>query len=351
MVKMNCALIMAGGSGQRFWPLSTSEKPKQLLSLFSDKSMIRETVDRISELIPYKQIFIGTNVVQAKGIKEQLPMLPEDNIIIEPAFKDTAAAVGYGALYIKNRFSDAQLVVLASDHLISDVKRFISVLEIGLKEVETKGTIVTLGLKPSRAEIGYGYIETMPEFVKNEVSPVKRFCEKPDQVLAETYLKDGKYLWNSGMFIFNIETILSEMAHYMPNHFAVLSTIKQYIEKGYTGEKLSLATASLFEHFERISIDYGIMEQSKLIKVIPCEIGWNDIGSFMAFEDVMEKNEHGSIIRKANAKEIDSGNNIVYLEGDEVALIGVSDLIVVKSEGKLLVCHKDHIQDIKKIFQ
>lgn len=348
---MQCALIMAGGSGQRFWPLSTSERPKQLLSLFSDKSMIRETVDRIMNLIPAEQIFIGTNILQAKGIKEQLPMLPEDNIIIEPAFKDTAAAVGYGATYIGHRYKNAQLVVLASDHLISEVDTFMSVLETGIDEAKERGSIVTLGLKPSKPETGYGYIETVTECELGKVYEVERFCEKPDLALATTYVEAGNYLWNSGMFIFSIDTILEEMAHYMPNHFAVLQTIKQYVEKDLTGEDLANATKDMFDHFDRISIDYGIMEQSKLIKVIPCEIGWNDIGNFTAFEEVMATNENGSIIKKAKAKEIDASNNIVYLEDDEVALIGVSDLVVVKSEGKLLVCHKDKIQDIKKIFK
>lgn len=347
---MQCALIMAGGSGQRFWPLSTSERPKQLLSLFSDKSMIRETVDRILDLIPAEQIFIGTNIVQAKGIKEQLPMLPEANIIIEPAFKDTAAAVGYGATYIEHRYKGASLVVLASDHLISQVDTFLSVLATGLDEAENNGSIVTLGITPSKPETGYGYIETEQGCELNKVYGVERFCEKPDLSLATSYVEAGNYLWNSGMFMFSIETILDEMAHYMPNHFAVLKTIRQYVEKDLTGEALAEATKAMFDHFDRISIDYGIMEQSKKIKVIPCEIGWNDIGNFTAFEEVMATNENGSIIRQANAKEIDAGNNIVYLEGDEVALIGVSDLVVVKSEGKLLVCHKDKIQDIKKIF-
>ncbi len=182
------------------------------------------------------------------------------------------------------------------------------------------------------------------------MTDVVRFLEKPDIAMAKEYVEAGNYLWNSGMFIFKISTIMSELAHYMPNHYAVLQTIKTYIEKGLVGVDLSDATKAMFEHFDRVSIDYGIMEQSSLIKVIPCVIGWNDIGNFTAFEDVMDKNENGSIIRKASAKEIDSSNNIVYLEGDEVALIGVSDLVVVKSEGKLLVCHKDKIQDIKKIF-
>ena len=346
-----CALIMAGGSGQRFWPLSTSERPKQLLSLFSEKSMIRETVDRILPMIPAEQIFIGTNIVQAKAIKEQLPMLPEDNIIIEPAFKDTAAAVGYGASFIKHRYEGAELVVLASDHLVGDVKTFLGVLQTGVEEARKNGSIVTLGLKPERPETGYGYIEADECGQLGVVTGVKRFCEKPDLKTAKNYVADGNFLWNSGMFVFSIKTILDEIDVHMPNHAIVLSEIRKHIDTGIAGEALSDATKPHFEHFERISIDFSIMEKSEKIKVIPCEIGWNDIGSFTAFEDVMEKNDNGSIILKAKAKEIDAMNNIVYLEGDEIALIGVENLVVVKSEGKILIAHKDHIQDIKKIFE
>lgn len=350
MSNTTCALIMAGGSGQRFWPLSTSERPKQLLSLFSEKSMIRETVDRILPMIPAEQIFIGTNIVQAKGIKEQLPMLPDDNIIIEPAFKDTAAAVGYGASFINHRFKDSELVVLASDHLVADVKTFLGVLQTGVEEARNNGSIVTLGLKPERPETGYGYIEAEDCSQLGHVTAVRRFCEKPNLETAKNYLANGNFLWNSGMFVFSIPTILDEIDLHMPNHAVVLSEIRKHIDRGLSGEALSNATKPHFVDFERISIDFGIMEKSEKIKVIPCEIGWNDIGSFTAFEDVMEKNSNGSIIRKAEAKEIGSKNNIVYLEGDEIALIGVEDLIVVKSEGKILVAHKDHIQDIKKIF-
>ena len=347
---MTCALIMAGGSGQRFWPLSTKEKPKQLLALFSEKTMIQETVSRISSLIPYDQIYIATNALQAKAVREQLPMLPEANVIVEPAFKDTAAAVGYGTTYIRHQKGDCELVVLASDHLIQDVAQFLDVLETGILEAKEQGSIVTLGLKPDRPETGYGYIKTSSNSKLNAPNPVEQFCEKPDLSTAEAYVADGSYLWNSGMFVFSCKTIFEEMAQYLPGHMSVLENMKEIIEKDLVGEDLAEATKDLFEGFERISIDFGIMEKSHRIKVIPCSIGWNDIGSFNAFDDVMDKNHNGSVICNAEAKEIDAGNNIVYLEGDEVALVGVNNLVVVKSEGKLLICAKDAVQDIKKIF-
>ena len=348
---MTCALIMAGGCGERLWPLSTKTHPKQLLSLFSEKSMIWETVERIKEIIPYERIFIGTNAVQAPSILEQLPMLPQDNIIIEPSYKDTAAAIGYGSLYISKRYPHTQLVVLPSDHLIKNGDAFCDVLKIGITEARANNTLVTFGIRPSRAETSFGYIEVGLEMVFNDVHTVKAFCEKPDKVIASDYLNSGRHLWNSGIYVFNMKTIMKEITRYLPNHFAILTTIKDYIDKGLSGMDLAEATGYLFEHFDRVSIDYGIMEQTDNLRVIPCDIGWNDVGSFNAFEEVFDKNENGSIICKAKAKEINAYNNIVYLEEDEVALIGVEDLVVVKSEGKLLICHKNKIQDIKKIFQ
>jgi len=179
---MLCAYIMAGGSGERFWPLSTPDRPKQLLKLFSEKSMIRETVDRILPIIPAEHIFIGTNIKQAKGIIEELPMLPEENIVIEPSFKDTAAAIGYGALYIKHRFEDACMVVLASDHLISQQEEFRKTIGLAVKEAVNNDTIVTLGIKPSYPETGYGYIETEKKRELGTVNAVERFWEKPNSL-------------------------------------------------------------------------------------------------------------------------------------------------------------------------
>jgi mannose-1-phosphate guanylyltransferase len=347
---MLCAYIMAGGSGERFWPLSTSEKPKQLLKLFSDKSMIRETVDRILPLIPAERIFIGTNIKQAKGILEELPMLPPENVVIEPSFKDTAAAIGYGALYIKARVKDGCMVVLASDHLISDPDNFRKSVEIAAHEAINFGSIVTLGIKPNFPETGYGYIETTKDYSLESVYSVERFWEKPDKERAEGYVAAGNFLWNSGMFIFSVTTILEEIKHYMPNHYNILEEINQFIEQGIDKENLSNRVAPYFEKFQKISIDFGIMEQSKKIKVIPSDFGWNDIGSFNALGEVFEPDSEGNIIRTSHLRSLDCSNNVIISDNYEVGVIGISDVIIVQTEGKLLICHKDRAQDIKKIL-
>lgn len=343
-------LVLAGGSGQRFWPLSTPEKPKQLLSLFSDQSMIRETINRVLPLVPPDKIFIATNIMQYKAIQKELPFIPVDNIIIEPAFKDTAAAIGYGSLYINQSYPDSEVIVLASDHLIKDEINFRNVLKIAVNEAHENRTIVTLGIKPSKTEIGYGYIETEPNTKLEEVSQVKRFCEKPNYDLARYYVESGNYFWNSGMFVFSIKTIFEEFKAYLPKHYSNLMKLKTIIETGLWGEELSKEVAFNFEVFEKVSIDYGIMEHSNRIKVIPSDFGWNDIGSFTALEDVFEPNENGTVFKTATINELNSKNNIIIGANTYIATIGIEGVVIIQTENTLLICKKDQLHDIKKLL-
>ena len=265
---MLTAIIMAGGSGERFWPLSTPERPKQLLKIFSDKTMIRETVDRILPIIEAENIFIATNIIQAKEIEKELSDIPRENIIIEPAFKDTAATIGYSSLIIENRFKNKlkdgeklEVVVLASDHLIKEEEEFRKVILIAVKEAKENGMIVTLGIKPDKPETGYGYIEVKDDEIElNSICKVRRFREKPSQELAESYLVSGKYLWNSGMFIFTTDTIFKNFEVLMGEHSTVFKEIKEELKKDLTGEELSSKVKKYFDKFEKISIDFGIME-------------------------------------------------------------------------------------------
>lgn len=346
---MLCALIMAGGTGKRFWPLSTEDHPKQLLQLFSEQTMIKETVDRILPLIPAEYIFVGTNVIHAESIKDELPMIPEDNIIIEPSFKDTAAAIGYGSLYITRQVKDATLVVLASDHSVKDTKSFIETIRMSTEQAYLNRTIVTLGIKPTRPEIGYGYIKTKEYAELGKLYDVETFLEKPDLEKAKEYIEDGHYLWNSGMFIFRARTILDEIERYLPKHYRILKNLSYYIDQGMTGLQLSNKVELLFDDFEKLSIDYGIMEKSNNIQVIPCEFGWNDIGSFTAFEDVYECDERDNVIRHSSFESIDSSGNIVLTDHLDVKVVGLKDFIVVQHGNKLLICNKYAVDDMKKL--
>lgn len=357
---MLTAIIMAGGSGERFWPLSTPDKPKQLLNIFSDKTMIRETVDRILPIIPKENIFIATNELQSEAVKKELIDIPEENIIIEPAFKDTAAAIGYSTLIIENRFKNRlgenekiEVAVLASDHLIKKDYEFREIVKLGAKEARENGVIVTLGIKPNKPETGYGYIEVNEEkeLILNEIYKVRRFREKPNFETAESYVASGKYLWNSGMFIFTTDTIFKNFDVLMEEHAEVFQSIRKKLDENIYGVELTNLVRNDFENFEKISIDFGIMEYSKNIRVIPVDIEWNDIGSFNALEEVFEKNNSGNIVRYCNVKELDSSGNIIIGEDVTISLLGVKDLVVVKNGNNILIANKNRTQDIKKIIQ
>ncbi len=353
---MLTALIMAGGSGQRFWPLSTEKKPKQLLKLFSSKSMIRETVDRILPLIPTERIFVATNIQQVEGIMEELPFLPKENIIIEPLMKDTAACIGYSALVVEKAFPNSEMVVLASDHLIQKDQIFRDILVKAASEVvKNEENIFTLGIKPDKPHTGYGYIEVnKKDFVeKLDIYKVKAFHEKPNYDRAEFFLEEGNFYWNSGMFIWKTHTIIENIKKYMPEHGLVINNLKLIIEnEKLNEEEKSDKIKDEFEKFEKISIDYGVMEKSDKIQVIPVDIGWNDIGSYPSLEEVFEKNQNDSIIRNAKVIEIDSEKNIVIGDkGRTIATLGVRDLIIVDSEEGLLICDKNSAQHIKKVVQ
>lgn len=356
---MLTAIIMAGGSGERFWPLSTPEKPKQLLKIFSDKTMIRETVNRILPLIGPDKIFIATNILQIKGIMAELPEIPIENIIVEPLFKDTAAAIGYASLIVEEKFKrklhykeKIEIVVLASDHLIEKNIDFINSLKIASKEVRDNKSICTLGIKPNKVETGYGYIEIAANknILLNNIYKIKKFREKPNYETAEKYIHSGNYLWNSGIFIFTTETIFKSFEILMKDHFKIFEKLRIEIRKKMHGEELSKAVKPFFEKFEKISIDFGIMEYSKNIVVIPIDIGWNDIGSFVALGEILEKDCNGNVIKNTAVKKLDSSNNIIIAEGVKISLLGINDLIIIKSGDNLLISTKERAQDIKKII-
>ena len=341
---------MAGGSGERFWPLSTKENPKQLLSLVSEKSMIRETVERVLGLVNFDDIFIATNAIQAEGMKKHIPELRDENIIIEPSFRDTAAAIAYGSTYISKYEENPIIVVLAADHLIEKVDKFLVAIKIAAGEA-SKGSIVTLGIKPTRPETGYGYIK-IESSLENVATKAMRFLEKPNYETALDYLDDGYYMWNSGMFIFTYNTIMSELKKYVPNHIEVIKHMKDEIME-FNGLVLSEKTKPYFNNFERISIDYAVMEKSDLIKCLPVDIGWNDVGGYNSLADLFEKDQSNNIVKNARYVFVDSNNNIIISESNDklITTIGVENMIIVDSKNGLLVCNRDNAQRIKELLK
>lgn len=344
---MLTVLIMAGGSGERFWPLSTPEHPKQVLSIFSGKPMIRETIDRVLPLVPIERIFVATNKVQEKSILEALPDLPKENLIIEPAFKDTAAAIGFGSLNIKKKFPNVILAVLAADHLIKDQVAFLNNLKEAERLASKSNAIVTLGITPNKPETGYGYIEVLNP-VLNQATRVLSFKEKPNYETALAYVESNNYLWNSGMFVFSLQTIFDAFKTYAPSHFKVLNEIETNLNS--SGETLK----SIFESFEKISIDFAIMEKYDNILLIPTDFGWSDVGDFNALETFYDKDKFGNIDLTETSIFVDSSNNIVVSENylvDQVALLDISDHVIVLTQSKLLITTKSSTQRIKEVLK
>lgn len=342
-------LIMAGGSGERFWPLSTKEKPKQLLKIFSNKSLIRLAYERILPLVNKAQIFIATNEIQVKALKEDLSEIDDSRIIIEPAFRDTAAAIAYGSTIISKYYDNPTVCVLASDHLISDDAEFRHVIKIAETEANNNN-IVTLGIKPTYPETGYGYIEVSENTLNKPIKSLG-FKEKPNLDLATTYFKSQKYLWNSGMFIFKYDIILNELKKYSKSHYDIISIIKDMFNKNE-----GVITASIvkdeFLKFEKKSIDYAVMEHSNIIKVIPSSFGWNDVGNFLAFEELFDKDNDNNVIKNVKCISVDSNNNIIVSDGayQRLSLLGVSNMIVAITKDNILICDKSKNQEIKKII-
>lgn len=332
-------LIMAGGVGERFWPLSTPEHPKQVLSIFTNKPMIQETIERIIPLIPASNIFIATNKLQRDNIIKILPDFPIENFIIEPLFKDTAAAIGYGSIVIKKRFGEETVItVLASDHIIKNDELFRSYISQAQEEAFKNNTIVTFGIKPYKPETGYGYIQCDDTQIGN-VNNVISFKEKPNIKTAIVYLENGKYLWNSGMFTFKISTIMNSFYKYAIKHYEVLKEIETGL----------FDITELFSKFEKISIDYAIMEKTKNVKVIPIDVGWNDVGNYLAFEEIFDKSDENIIIGD-RIQVCDSQNNII-ISDINTKLLGIDDLIIVYKDNNLLIINKQKHQEIKKLLK
>ena len=343
-------LIMAGGSGERFWPLSTKSKPKQLLKIFSDKSLIRLAYERILPLVDKNQIFIATNEIQVPALKSDLTELDDSRIIIEPAFRDTASAIAYGSLMISKYYDNPTVVVLASDHLIADGDAFRNVIKIAEKEA-LNNNIVTLGIKPTYPETGYGYIE-VSENILNKPTKSLGFKEKPAYEIAKEYFESGKYLWNSGMFIFKYETIMNALKEYSPNHFETVNKLKSLFDKN-EGVKTAESVKDVFMNFEKKSIDFAVMEKASNVMVIPASFGWNDVGNYTAFEELFDKDENSNVVKGINCISVDSNNNIIVSDGasQTVSLLGVSNMIVAVTKDNILVCAKNKNQDIKKIIK
>ncbi len=341
------ALIMAGGRGERFWPRSRKSMPKQFLSLTDDgKTMIQQTVERILPLVAMEDIYIATNRDYKALVREQLPDIPEENILCEPVGRNTAPCIGLGAVHVEKKYGDAVMIVLPSDHLVKHTSIFRQTLEDACEVAEQGSCLVTLGITPDTPETGYGYIKFKPDMTLGRALAVERFVEKPDLETAKAYLASEQYLWNSGMFIWKASSILANIQKFLPETWEGLKRIEASI--GTAKEQAVLERE--FAAFPSVSVDYGVMEKAEDIYILSGSFGWDDVGSWLAVERLKTSNEFGNVVN-GNVVAIEAKNSIIQGQEKLIALVGVENMIVVDTPDALLICEKDHAGDIKKVLE
>jgi mannose-1-phosphate guanylyltransferase / mannose-6-phosphate isomerase len=344
------AVIMAGGSGTRFWPLSREKMPKQLLKIGGEDTLIRQTVGRMLPLVDVRDIFIVTNASLADTIGHQLQSRFErdwdQNLILEPEARNTAPALGLAALHLERTNPESIMVVLAADHVIKKSADFLSLIAKA-GEAARQGYLVTLGIKPDRPETGYGYIRSGSSCTEPGLDGVRRvqsFVEKPDIETAKRYIQSGDYFWNSGIFIWKTSTFLSEMEKHHPALYQGLCEVRRHIGTDREADVIR----EVFKKTDSISVDYAVMEKTDKAAVIPADIGWSDVGSWTALDDVSDRNASGNVV-SGNVIDIGSRDSIIYAEKRLVATIGLRDTVVVDTPDATLVCSKERAQDVKKV--
>lgn len=343
------SVIMAGGIGSRFWPMSRTTNPKQFLDILgTGKTLIQQTYERMRRFTPEGQVFVVTNEQYRDLVKEQLPEMGDDQILLEPARRNTAPCVAYAAYKIHGLDPEANIVVAPSDHLILKEDEFVRVIELALDTAASNDALLTLGIRPSRPDTGYGYIQYNEDQIlgSNEVCKVKTFTEKPDLDLAKKFLESGDFLWNSGIFIWSSKSIISSFNEH-------LSEVGQLFEEGVDALNTPDEQAfigRIYPTCKNISIDYGIMEKAKNVYTVPAEFGWSDLGTWGSLYTHVDRDGEGNAV--VGAKQVmlyDSKRNMVSTSGDKLVVIqGLEDFIVVNTDNALLICKKEDEQMIKQ---
>lgn len=343
------AVIMAGGTGTRFWPKSTSKHPKQFLNLFGNQTMIQQTAERLNPMIKGEDVLVVTNDSYVSFVKNQLPQIPENQIIGEAVARDTAPCVAAAAAVLHKLDPDSTMVVLPADHRIEMREEFLSVLQSASKLADEQGSLVTIGIKPNRPETGYGYIQydkgDEKKAGKHQAYGVKNFTEKPNAEKAAQFLDSGDYVWNSGMFIWKTKTILSAFEAYMPGVFKLTEKL---IDSDLTGNDID----DFYRACPSVSVDYGIMEKAEKVDVIPAEFGWNDVGSWRSVHELSDKDgNENALVPKESVSLNASGNLVQSSSGKQVVLIGVENIALVETDDAIMVLNMDNDQDVKKVVE
>jgi len=340
------AVIMAGGVGTRLWPRSRQNMPKQFLDIVAENTMLQETFLRIEPLIPPDRVFVITNGTCAPIVREQIPWLPRDNVLVEPAGRNTAPCIGLAALYLRQLDPEGVMVVLPADHLIREAAHFREVLKV-VAEVAQDGHLATMGIQPDSPHTGYGYIQrgdSLRQVGQHGVYKVARFTEKPDEVTAHRFLDSGQYYWNSGMFGWKVSAILEAIKVHLPALHAQLMTIEAALGSQREREVME----EVWQRVEGISIDYGVMERAGNVAVIPMDVGWSDVGSWATVAELLPKDADDNVVVGEHIG-IDTTGSLLYSSGRLIATIGLRDIIVVDTGDAVLVCPRARAQEVKDL--
>lgn len=346
MNKNHYVAIMAGGIGSRFWPMSRTAYPKQFLDiLHTGRTLIQGTYDRYLQFIPNENIYVVTSAEYADIVKKQLPDLPVENILCEPSRKNTAPCIAYIAYKLQQLNENGLLICAPADHLILDAPAFTKVCMDAFNFVNNINALVTLGIKPTYANTGYGYIQHDLMPVADDIYKVKTFTEKPNQELAKTFLASGDFLWNAGIFVWKIRTIVQAFETYLPEMSEVFVSEKSHFNTPSEQE----AIERIYPQCTNISIDYGIMEKANNVYVLPSSFGWSDLGTWNSAYENMEKDYFSNAVAGKNVMIIDATHNVVHADDQKLVLLqGLDDFIVVDTKDVLLICKKDKEQEIKE---
>lgn len=338
------AVIMAGGVGSRFWPRSKERKPKQLIRIVGENTMIQDTVKRLEGLIKPENIFVITNKIQKLRVREQLPQLPEQNIIDEPFGKNTAACIGLASVLIKKKNPEAVSITLPSDHLIQDEIEFRECLLTAAEYADNSKGLLTIGITPTRPETGYGYIQFDEKGVDKNIFKVMTFAEKPNLATAERFIASGDFLWNSGIFIWRVDSILEEIEKYLPDLYDGLGKIEKVIDTPEFEKEL----VSVYGQLKSISIDYGIMEKSDRVFLTKADFYWNDLGNWDAVYEVSDKNEDGNAV-VGDVYAAKTSGSYIFSPRTFTAVIGLENIIVINTNEALLICNRNNAQDVRQV--
>jgi mannose-1-phosphate guanylyltransferase len=351
MSKNHYSIIMAGGVGSRFWPMSRAARPKQFLDILGTGSTLLEmTYERLNKIIPRENILVVTNRDYGDLVKEQLPGLPEENILLEPLRRNTAPCIAYASYKIQQRNPDARMVVAPSDHLILQEDRFLKVIQEGLRFVGEEDSLLTIGIPPSRPETGYGYIQANGAGKAGnkyrDLKKVKTFTEKPDLKLAKIFYESGEFFWNSGIFFWSVKSILDAFGLHLPEIFSLFSEGEGKYD---TDEELSFIDYA-YSECKNISIDYGVMEKAENVCVIISDFGWSDLGTWGSLHEQLNKDSEGNVLVGKDIMTYDVNGCLVNVPDDKlVVLQGLEDFIVVETRDVLLICRMEDEQKIRNI--